>query len=116
MKKKYSDPLMFPTVLLDDIIVSPSNNGGQGPDDEVPLNASRKVGPMLNSAPAMETTDPVSIVNPVEEAVTSPETAVEETSGESATTVESSPLEAGSVMDDIVPTGETEAAAEGNTN
>lgn len=116
MKKKYSDPLMFPAVLLDGIVVSQSDNGGQGPDVEVPLNASRKVGPMLNSAPAMETADSVSIVNPVEEAVTSPETVVEETSGESASTVESSPLEAGSVMDDIVPTGETEAATDGNTN
>lgn len=116
MKKKYSDPLMFPAVLLSGIVVKPSDNGGVGPDEDVPLKAVRKVGPMLNSAPAMETADPVSIVNPVEEAVTSPETVVEETSGESETTVESSPLEAGSVMDDIVPTGETEAATDGNTN
>lgn len=116
MKKKYSDPLMFPAVLLSGIVVKPSDNGGVGPDEDVPLKAVRKVGPMLNSAPAMETADPVSIVNPVEEAVTSPETVVEETSGESASTVESSPLEAGSVMDDIVPTGETEAAAEVNAD
>jgi len=67
MRKKYSDPLMFPSVLLSGINVNGSDNGGQGPDEEIPLNAKRLAAPKLNAAPAEETSDSVTIVDPADE-------------------------------------------------
>ena len=106
MKKKYSDPLMFSTVLLNGgIVVEPSVNGEIAPDeigDDIDLpNLS------VNFTPGIKASDPVTIVNPVEEAVKSEETAVTEAPAAGS----SSPIEVTPIIDSLVPeaTGAAEA-------
>ena len=104
MKKKYSDPLMFSSALLTTIPIKPSDNGTIGPDDpwDEDEAAGAAAGLRLNASPSQQTSDPVTIVNPVEEAVNSTDTVTEEASG-TATTTTPSPLEVEPVIDDIVP-------------
>lgn len=103
MKKKYSDPLMFSSALLTTIPMKPSDNGTIGPDEPWDEDeAAAAAGLRLNASPSQQTSDPVTIVNPVEEAVNSTDTVTEEASG-TATTTTPSPLEVEPVIDDIVP-------------
>ena len=106
MKKRYSDPLMFSSALLTTIPIKVSDNGTIGPDDEFDdddgdagINAG---GLRLNAAPAKKASDPVTIVNPVEEAVNSTEVVTEEATG-GVTTAAASTLEVEPVIDEIVP-------------
>lgn len=106
MKKKYSDPLMFSTVLLNGgIVVNNSVQGEIGPDgngDDIDLPDLS-----VNFTPGIKASDPVTIVNPVEEAVKSEETAVTEAPAASS----SSPIEVTPIIDSLVPeaTGAAEA-------
>ena len=106
MKKKYSDPLMFSTVLLNGGIVhKPSGNGEIGPDEDVDEIDLPDLS--VNFTPGIEASEPVTIVNSVEEAVNSEEAAVTETPA----TGSSSPLEVAPIIDSLVPeeTGTAEA-------
>lgn len=109
MKKKYSDPLMFASrSILTTVPVTPSQSGHPTPDDEWDDDDGTNSIFSVNSAieaPAIE--EPVTIVNPVEEAATSFTT---ESAGESITT---SPLEVAPVIDEIVPEVAEESAATG---
>lgn len=109
MKKKYSDPLMFASrSILSSIPLTPSQSGSVTPDDEWDDDDGTNSIFSVNSAfeaPAIE--EPVTIVNPVEEAATSFTT---ESAGESITT---SPLEVAPVIDEIVPEVAEESAATG---
>lgn len=109
MKKKYSDPLMFASrSILTTVPVKPSQSGHSSPDDEWDDDDGTNSIFSVNSAfeaPAIE--EPVTIVNPVEEAATSFTT---ESAGESITT---SPLEVAPVIDEIVPEVAEESAATG---
>ena len=111
MKKKYSDPLMFASrSILTTIPVNPSQSGHITPDDEWDDDDGTNSIFSVNSAfeaPAIE--EPVTIVNPVEEAATSFTT---ESAGESITT---SPLEVAPVIDEIVPEGTEDAATSAGT-
>lgn len=111
MKKKYSDPLMFASrSLLSSIPLNPSQEGHTSPDDDWDDGDGAKSAFSVNSAfeaPAVE--EPVTIVNPVEEAATSFTT---ESAGESITT---SPLEVVPVIDEIVPEGTEDAATSAST-
>jgi hypothetical protein len=103
VKKKYSDPLMFSSALLTTIPIKPSDNGTIGPDDPWDEDdAAAAAGLRLNASPSQQTSDPVTIVNPIEEAVNSTDSVTEEASG-TATTTTPSPLEVEPVIDDIVP-------------
>ncbi len=107
MKKRYSDPLMFSSALLTGIVINVSDNGTTGPndewdDDDADAGINAAPGLRLNAAPAARKSEPVTIVNPVEEAVNSTEVVTEEASG-TATTTAASPLEVESVIDEIVP-------------
>lgn len=118
MRKKYSDPLIFASrSILTTIPVTPSQSGHTTPDDEWEDDAEGlKSSFSINSfsaAPASE--EPVTIVNPVEEAVNSATTAATSTTAgvttESAVeAVTTSPLEVESVIDEIVPDESVEAA------
>lgn len=102
MKKKYSDPLVIPSVMLGGIGFGDSDNGGQGPIDvEIPLNSAggSVPAPVMNSVPTEESAGAVSL-NPVEEAVGSEEILGGETAPEAEA---ASPLEAESVIDTLVP-------------
>jgi hypothetical protein len=112
VKKKYSDPLMFSSALLTTIPIKPSDNGTIGPDDpwDEDEAAGAAAGLRLNASPSQQTSDPVTIVNPVEEAVNSTDTVTEEASG-TATTTTPSPLEVEPVIDGIVPDGTTSSTA-----
>lgn len=104
MKKKYSDPLVIPSVMLTGIGFNESDQGGEGPINvEIPLNSvgGTIAAPVMNSAPTEESAGAVSL-NPVEEAVSSEEILGEEVSSEAGA---SSPLEAESVIDMLVPDG-----------
>lgn len=109
MRKKYSDPLMFPAALLLSGTLNPSQEGtiGGGDDEwDDSKGAGSANGLMMNSAPAQQASDPLTIVNPVEEAVTNTEVITEESSGEASSTAsstDSSPLEVETVIDQIVP-------------
>lgn len=106
MRKKYSDPLMFSAVLLGEIPIG-KNSGEIAPDNE----GDDEIGlPDLsvNNTPGIEASEPVTIVNPVEEAVSSEEAVVDST----APAAESvSPLEVEPIIDSLVP-DETGASAE----
>lgn len=109
MRRKYSDPLMFPAMLLTIGDTTTSNEGviGSGDDDWVDEDGSNGAkGVMVNSAPAKQASEPLTIVDPVEEAVTNTEVITEESSGEASSTAsstDSSPLEVETVIDQIVP-------------
>lgn len=106
MKKKYSDPLMFSTVLLNGgIVIGPSGNGEIAPDEDVDDIDLPNLS--VNSTPGIKASDPVTIVNPVEEAVKSEETAVTEAPAAGS----SSPIEVTPIIDSLVPeaTGAAEA-------
>lgn len=100
MKKKYSDPMMFPSILLGDIVVSGSDDIVIGDDDEITINGSGTGALGINAGPAAELSDSVTISNPVEEAAGSEEVI---TDGASAEAAVSSPLEAETVMDMLAP-------------
>lgn len=106
MKKKYSDPLMFSAVLLSDIPVTTSIEPTPGPDNEGDDGVELPNGLTVNSLPGIETTEPLTIVNPVEEAVNSEDTTV--TDAPAAETP--SPLEVEPIIDSLVP--EETASAE----
>lgn len=111
MKKKYSDPLMFASrSILTTVPVSPSQSGHITPDDEWDDDDGTNSIFSVNSAfeaPAIE--EPVTIVNPVEEAATGYST---ESAAEAAST---STLEVAPVIDEIVPEVAEETAASGVT-
>jgi len=105
---------MFPAVFLassgtitgsQEIVIG----GGDGEFDDGDDGNGAK-GLMMNSVPAQQASEPLTIVNPVEEAVTSTEVITEESSGEASSTAPS-PLEVAPVIDDIVP-DETASAGE----
>ena len=100
MKKKYSDPMMFSSILLGDIVVSGSDDTVIGDDDEITINGSRSGALGINADPAAGLSDSVTISNPVEDAAGSEEVI---TDGASAEAAVSSPLEAGTVMDMLAP-------------
>lgn len=118
MRKKYSDPLMFPAALLTIGNLNPSQEGtigggGSGDDEWDNLEGAGSAnGLMIDSAPAQQASNPVTIVNPVEEAVTSTDVVTEESSS-AGSSVESSPLEVTPVIDQIVPDETAETAASG---
>ena len=108
MKKKYSDPLMFSAVLLGEIPIG-KKSGEIAPDDEVIVDDEADLGDLsVNYTPGIEASEPVTIVNPVEEAVSSEETAVDSTAPAAES---SSPLEVAPIIDSLVP-DETGASAE----
>lgn len=111
MKKKYSDPLMFASrSILTTVPVTPSQSGHITPDDEWDDDDGTNSIFSVNSAfeaPAIE--EPVTIVNPVEEAATGYST---ESAAEAAST---STLEVAPVIDEIVPEVAEETAASGVT-
>lgn len=111
MKKKYSDPLMFASrSILTTVPVNPSQSGHPTPDDEWDDDDGTNSIFSVNSAfeaPAIE--EPVTIVNPVEEAATGYST---ESAAEAAST---STLEVAPVIDEIVPEVAEETAASGVT-
>lgn len=111
MRKKYSDPLMFTSnVLLTIGPLHPSQNGDTPPVDEEEEDTDATNSLMMNSAPAQQATEPLTIVNPVEEAVTSSDVVTEESGA--ASTTETSPLEVAPIINDIVPDGTTSESAE----
>lgn len=116
MRKKYSDPLMFPSILLNGTMpVGISGEITPTPDEEI--TESSKV--LMNAAPATRTVeDPVTIVNPVEEAVTNASTSVTTgiTTESPVEAVSTSPLEVESVIDEIVPEVTEEASSTATTN
>lgn len=115
MRKKYSDPLMFPAALLAIGPLKPSQEGTIGSGNEEwddSIGAGSANGLMIDSAPAQQASDPLTIVNPVEEAVTSTDVVTEESSS-AGSSVESSPLEVTPVIDQIVPDETAETAASG---
>lgn len=103
MRKKYSDPLMFPSVLLGGIVVSGSDNGEVGPDGDITLNSIGPAGAKfgINSAPAASE---VTIVDPAEAEVVTEEAPAE-------IPVETVPEEE-SVIDMLAPVEEAAPAAE----
>jgi len=118
MKKKYSNPLMFSSILLTGIEIGPSGEGTIGSGDDEWDNVRRSVF-SVNSAMAVPASEePVTIVNPVEEAVTSASTSAT-TSVEAGITgndvggITSSPLEIEPIIDEIVPEVTEEAATAG---
>lgn len=100
MKKKYSDPMMFPSILLGGIVVSGSDDTVIGDDGEITINGSGAGTLGINAAPGADLSDSVTISNPVEDAAGSEEVI---TDGASAEAAVSSPLEAGTVMDMLAP-------------
>lgn len=119
MRKKYSDPLMFSSVIMSSIPVTPSQPGTISPDDDWDDNrgAGASVFSVNSAAGAPASEDPVSIVNPVEEAVNSASTSVTTgvTTESPVEAVSTSPLEVTPVIDEIVPETTEEAASAGTT-
>lgn len=103
MRKKYSNPLMYPSILLSSSgDIGPHQSGEPTPDDpweDAGMGSAVDGTASLNSMPAKRTAEPLTIVSPVEEAITSSDN--EESSSDA--TPESSPLEVGSVIETIVP-------------
>lgn len=119
MKKKYSNPLMFSSILLTGIEIGPSPEGTIGSGDDEWDNVRRSVF-SVNSAMAVPASEePVTIVNPVEEAVTSASTSATTsveagiTTGNDVGGITSSPLEIEPIIDEIVPEVTEEAATAG---
>ena len=106
---------MFPSILLNGTMpVGPSGEITPTPDEEI---TESKV--LMNAAPATRTVeDPVTIVNPVEEAVTNASTSVTTgiTTESPVEAVSTSPLEVESVIDEIVPEVTEEASSAATTN
>ena len=100
MKKKYSDPLMFSSALLTTIPVDPSDSGVVGPDEPWDEDDNNANSLYMNASPAKQSSAPVSIVNPVEEAMNSTEASPEKAPGNTTST--HSPLEVESVINEIV--------------
>lgn len=90
---------MFSSVLLNTgIVVKPSGHGEIGPDEEIDDDVELP-DLSVNHTPGIESTEALTIVNPVEEAVNSEETVV--TDAPAADT--SSPLEVAPIIDSLVP-------------
>lgn len=86
MKKKYSDPLMFSSVLLSGIDIPPSGGEGDSPGDNVWGSKKSKV--TVNSMPGTaEPAEDVKIVSPVEEATADVSESPVESAGKAETTV-----------------------------
>lgn len=113
MKKKYSDPLVFASrILTDPIPLNPSQHGTPGPDegwDDSWDDNNRSVFSINSFMAAPASEEPVTVVNPVEEAATGYST---ESAAEAAST---STLEVAPVIDEIVPEVAEETAASGVT-
>lgn len=110
MKKKYSDPLMFASrTILSTIPLRPSQNGEIGPDVDLDGEETNSIFSINSAMEAPATEEPVTIVNPVEEAATGYST---ESAAEAAST---STLEVAPVIDEIVPEVAEETAASGVT-
>lgn len=101
MKKKYSDPLMFSAILLDDIIAEESSDGEIGPMKSQRLASPRL---MMNSSSSKGATESVSIVPNETAAAADTEIVTEEASGGASTTV-LPPVEEDvtSVIDEVAP-------------
>lgn len=118
MKKKYSDPLLFASFMLTGPIVIEISDEGEMPSN---VRATKSVFSVNSAAIAPASEDPVTIVNPVEEAVTNASTGVtagvtSESSAEAVSeTTTTSPLEVESIIDEIVPEVTEEAATAGTT-
>ncbi len=112
MRKKYSDPLMFSSVLLTSLPIQHSGEPSPIDDwDSVSPGPTSK-GLRLNSSPASE--EPaVSIENPVEQAVTAPEIIQEEAPAAEPDPAPAAPLEVEPVIDTIVPEETLEPAQAG---
>ena len=122
MRKKYSDPLMFASrSILMTVPITHSQGSDVPPidpgDDEWDDNSKKSVFSVnsANVVPASE--DPVTIVNPVEEAVNSATTSVTAgvTTESAVEPVTTSPLEVESVIDEIVPEATEESATAATT-
>lgn len=110
MRKKYSDPLMFASrSLLTGITITPSQSGEIPPDEEEEVTSNRSVFSINSFMAAPASEEPVTVVNPVEEAATGYST---ESAAEAAST---STLEVAPVIDEIVPEVAEETAASGVT-
>ena len=110
MKKKYSDPLIFASrMMLTSIPLNPSQNGEIPPDDDWEDEGERSVFSINSFMAAPASEEPVTVVNPVEEAATGYST---ESAAEAAST---STLEVAPVIDEIVPEVTEETAASGVT-
>lgn len=106
MKKKYSDPLMFSAALLTTIPIKTSVDGSSGPDTDLDSDPTLN-GLNINASPVRQGTDPVTIVNPVEEPVNSTDAVPEKAPG---TAKRPSSMEVESVIDEIVPEETTSSA------
>lgn len=109
MKKKYSDPLMFSSVLLDEIDIPPSGGEGGIAPDQARGSKSRSISKLtVNEMPGTAgSAEDVKIVSPVEE----PMVGISENPVESAGAVETPVIpEAASVIDNLV---EEEASSAG---
>lgn len=122
MKKKYSDPLIFASRLLIEPIDLNDSQEVVEPPDAIGGNGRAKSIFSVNGASATSASeDSLTIVNPVEEAVTSASTSVtagvtSEGSGNAVSeTITSSPLEVEPIIDEIVPEVTEEAATAGTT-
>ena len=111
MKKKYSDPLMFSATLLTTIPIKPSDEGSSGPSTDLDSDPTLK-GLNINAYPSRQGSDPVTIVNPVDETVNSTDAVPEKAPG---TASRPSSPEVESIIDEIVPeetTSSTTASGE----
>lgn len=71
MRKKYSDPLMFSSMVLASIPANPSQPGTSSPDDDWDDDdGGAKFS--VNADPASASEDPVSIVSPAEDELETP--------------------------------------------
>lgn len=111
MKKRYSDPLMFASrSILLTIPITNSQSGTITPDDDWDdENGDSSVFSINSAVEAPATQEPVTIVNPVEEASTS------YTTESAGTSITESPLEVAPVIDEIVPEAAEEAATAATT-
>lgn len=112
MKKKYSDPLVFASRSILTGFDIKTSQGGAYPDPSEEDEWDSDSGSVFSinsfiAAPASE--EPVTVVNPVEEAATGYST---ESAAEAAST---STLDVAPVIDEIVPEVAEETAASGVT-
>lgn len=115
MKKRYSDPLMFASrSILLTIPITNSQSGTITPDDDWDdENGDRSVFSINSAIEAPATQEPVTIVNPVEEAVEEASTSY--TTESAGTSITESPVEVAPVIDEIVPEAAEEAATAATT-
>ena len=118
MKKNYSDPLIFASRLLIEPIDLTDSQELVDPPDAIGGNGrARSVFSVNGASAASASEDTLTIVNPVEEAVTSASTSVttEGAVKEVPEAVTTSPLEVEPIINEIVPEVTEEAATAGTT-